>query len=448
MAAKIVFIGAGSFVFTRAIVRDITKFANLGGAEITLMDIDKGRLEMARQCCRKILDVRDSKIKLNVTMNRKEALKGANVVITTILCGGTEIWKHDVLIPKKYGIDLVVGDTRGPSGIFRALRTLPEMLRICEDVRKICPNALFLNYTNPMAMLCNGMQQMYPDLAITGLCHGVQHTATKLAQWLGLAYEDIDYTCAGINHMAFFTEFKHKNKDLYPKLKKLVVTDKKVYNNEQVRNEMFLALGYYMTESSGHSSEYNWWFRKRKDLIKKHCTTGTCGNPGHHAFVLKLYQGKNKTWKKDLSKWLNQTEKEFKEYAARKPIEYASSIISAWMGGEPFCFNGNVQNTNLITNIFKNSCVEVPVHASRNKLRPTCVGDLPIQTVPLVSLSATVETMAIEGALKGDAGLIYQAIANDPLTAAVLSLAEIRKMVAEMFKQNKSYLPQFKNVKL
>ncbi|MCA1810205.1 MAG: alpha-glucosidase/alpha-galactosidase [Lentisphaerae bacterium] len=448
MSAKIVFIGAGSFVFTRAIVRDMTRFANLHDARIVLMDISPDRLEMARQCCRRILDVSGSKIKLAVTGDRQAALKDADVVITTILCGGTDIWKHDVLIPKKYGVDLVVGDTRGPSGIFRMLRTLPEMLRICADIRRLCPQALLLNYTNPMAMLCHGMQREFPDLNITGLCHGVQHTAAKLAGWLGLGHDDVDYTCAGINHMAFFTEFKQGHRDLYPRLRKLVATDKKIYNDGQVRNEMFLALDYYMTESSGHSSEYNWWFRKRPDLIKKYCTTGTCGNPGQHAFVLKLYQAKDKTWRTDLRRWLNQSEQEFREYVARTPVEYAAGIVSAWAGGAPFCFNGNVPNHGLISNVFQNACVEVPVHAGRRKLRPTCIGDLPVQLVPLVSLSATVEHMAVTGALQGDARLVCQAIAHDPLTASVLSLAEIRKMTAEMFKRNRAFLPGFRKMEL
>lgn len=448
MSAKIVFIGAGSFVFTRQIVRDIVSFEKLNDAEIALVDINESKLEMARECCEKIIEYKDAKAKLTVTTDRQKALKGADAVICTILRGDVNVWKHDILIPKKYGVDLVVGDTRGPSGVFRALRTLPEMLNICADIRKLCPNALFLNYTNPMAMLCHGMQKEFPDLNITGLCHGVQHTAAILAGWLGLKYEDIDYTCAGINHLAFFTELRHKGKDLYPKLKRKVATDKKVYNEGQVRNEMFMALGYYMTESSGHSSEYNWWFRKRDDLIKKYCTDGTCGNPGEHAFVLNLYLEKKKTWKKEFAAWLNQGDEGFREYVARKPVEYASSIINAWVGGAPFRFNGNVQNTGLVKNIVQDACVEVPVLASRNKLEPICVGDLPIELTPLLTLSAINETMAIEGALKGDASLVYKSIAHDPLTASVLSLAEIREMVKEMFKKNKNYLPSFKKVNL
>ncbi|MHC4871465.1 MAG: alpha-galactosidase [Planctomycetota bacterium] len=452
MAKKIVFIGAGSFGFTRALVKDILTFDLIKNSEIALVDINKERLEMARQCCQKLIDAAGTKTKLTVTTDRKKALKGANAVLTTILCGDTKVWQHDILIPKKYGVDINVGDTRGPAGVFRALRTLPEMLGICQDIRKLCPNAILLNYTNPMAMLCQGMQREFPDLAISGLCHSVQGTAKMLARWVGLKYEDIDYKCAGINHLAFYTEFKHKNSDLYPKLKKAVETNKEIYNEEQVRNEMFLALDYYVTESSGHNSEYNWWFRKRSELIKKYCTRGTGWNPGHHAYVLNHYVNRKNTWRKDYKEWLkipelNDPEK-IKEYFSKRPIEYASNIINAWVGGEPFEFNGNVPNTSIITNIQEGACVEVPVLASRNRLQPIHVGDLPIQLTALMGLSAANETMAIEGALTGDAGLIYQSIAHDPLTASVLSLAEIRKMVSEMFKKNKKYLPKFKKVKL
>lgn len=452
MAKKIVFIGAGSYGFTRELVRNILYFDNLKDTEIALVDINRSRLEMARKCCQRIVDLKGTKNRITVTTERKKALKNADAVICTILCGDVDVWKYDITIPKKYGVDINVGDTRGPSGIFRMLRTLPEMLNICKDIKKLCPNALFLNYTNPMAMLCHGMQKEFPELAISGLCHSVQGTAAMLARWGGLNPGDVDYVCAGINHLSYFIKLTHKNKDIYPKLKKAVLTNKKIYNAEQVRNEMFLALGYYVTESSGHNSEYNWWFRKRQDLIKKYCTKGTYWNPGEYAFILKAYTKRKKTWHKDCDKWLKSPQlnkpEEIKKYLEQEPMEYASNIINAWTGGAPFQFNGNVPNTGLITNIPQDVCVEIPVMASRNKLQPIYVGDLPLQLTPLMSISATIEKMSVEGALSGDAELIYQAIAHDPLTASVLSLIEIKKMVAEMFKQNRKFLPHFKKINL
>ncbi len=451
MSVKIAFIGAGSFGFTRTVVKDILTFAGLADAEIALMDINAARLEMARQCCRKIVDAGGYPARIKTYRDRRRALDGADAVIVTILCGSTDVWQHDILIPKKYGVDICVGDTRGPSGIFRALRTIPEMLAICGDMARLCPGAILLNYTNPMAMLCHAMQTEYPQLAISGLCHSVQGTAGMLAKWIKLRPEDVDYVCAGINHMAWYLKFESAGKDLYPRLRQAVRNDPAIRHHEQVRNEMFLALGYYPTESSGHHSEYNWWFRKRPDLIKRHCTRGTGWNPGTHAYILKSYLKRNTTWQKDLRAWLAHPDwRDPEKTAARlqRGHEYAASIIHAWTGGPLFRFNGNVPNAGVITNLPQGACVEVPVLASRRRLQTMHVGDLPKAVLSLTALSANNEMLAVAGALQGDARLVYQAIANDPLTAAVLSLAEIKKMTAEMFAKNRRHLPAFKSTGL
>jgi alpha-galactosidase len=213
---------------------------------------------------------------------------------------------------------------------------------------------------------------------------------------------------------------------------------------------MFLAMDYYVTESSGHNSEYNWWFRKRRDLIKKHCTSGTNWNPGHYAYILGEYRKRDKDWKSSFKRWINDPEWKNPEKVAQKLArghEYASYIINAWLGNELFRFNGNVLNTGrAIPNLPPDCCVEIPVLASRLNMQSMFVGDLPRQVVPLTSLNATCETMAVEAALTGNPRLVYQAIASDPLTAAVLSLSEIREMVNAMLKQNKPYLPQFKKI--
>ena len=221
-------------------------------------------------------------------MDRAEALEGADAVLVTILAGGIDVWRHDIEIPKKYGVDINIGDTRGPSGIFRALRTIPVMLDIARDMERLCPDALLLNYTNPMAMLCRAMQREAP-IQLTGLCHSVQGTAEMLASWIGAPMDEITYTCAGINHMAWYLKYEWNGKDAYPLIRKAITERPEVYNEEQVRNEMFLRLDYYVTESSGHNSEYNWWFRKRPDLIEKYCTHGTGWNPGEYAYILTLY---------------------------------------------------------------------------------------------------------------------------------------------------------------
>jgi alpha-galactosidase len=440
--ARIVFIGAGSLGFTRGLVRDLLTFDRMSDATIVLMDIDKERLEFSQKAVQSIIDRGGYKAKIEATLNRKKALKGADAVLCTILAGDVSVWQHDILIPKKYGVDTNVGDTRGPSGIFRALRTIPVMLDICRDIEKICPNALMLNYTNPMAMLCRAMQRE-TSVQVTGLCHSVQGTASMLAGWIGAPYEEISYTCAGINHLAWYLDFKWNGEDAYPLIQK-AVRKKKIYKEEIVRNEMFIAMDYYVTESSGHNSEYNWWFRKRPDLIEKYCIDGTGWNPGAYAYILDEYRKAGRTWKKEVKQWF----KEGAPFDLERGMEYAAYIINARLGGEPFKFNGNVPNTGLIPNLPEGACVEVPVLADKEGLSPMHVGELPIQLAALNNVVVATEEMAVEAALTGDAKLLYQAIALDPLTAAVLSLDEIRRMVKEMLRKNRSYLPQFKDSSL
>ena len=450
MPAKIVFIGAGSLGFTRSLVRDCLTFPTMRDAHIVLVDIDPERLRMAKASCRRIVSVGQYPARITATTDRRKALKDADAVLTTILSGGVDVWQHDILIPKQYGVDINVGDTRGPSGIFRALRTIPEMLAICRDIEALCPQAVMLNYTNPMAMLCQAMQKT-TRVNVTGLCHSVQGTAAMLAGWAGVPADEVDYVCAGINHLSWYLSFTHQGRDLYPALRRRVRTDKAIYNAEQVRNELFMAFDYYVTESSGHNSEYNWWFRKRPELIEKYCTHGTNWNPGKHAYILEAYAGRTTRWKRDIRDWINQDAwnhpRQRKQLLARGG-EYASRIIDAWLGGGLFRFNGNVPNTGIIPNLPQNACVEVPVFANRRGFNPTYVGPLPPQLAALNNVSVAVEEMAVEAALTGNPEMAFHAVAYDPLTAAVLSLAETRKMVQEMLIRNRDHLPQFRNVKI
>jgi alpha-galactosidase len=421
-------------------VRDILTFPLLEDATLTLMDVDPERLEFAQKSCQRIVDMGNYPATVEATMDRAEALRDADAVLVTILAGGVDVWRHDIEIPKKYGVDINIGDTRGPSGIFRFLRTAPVMLSIAHDMERYCPGATMLNYTNPMAMLCRVMQRE-TDIQLTGLCHSVQGTAMMLAKWIGAPYDEITYTCAGINHMAWYLRYEWNGEDAYPLIRQAVTERPEVYNEEIVRNEMFLHLDYYVTESSGHNSEYNWWFRKRPDLIEKYCTHGTGWNPGEYAYIVKEYEKRGNTWKEEAKRW----------FAADHPIslerghEYAAYIINALQGGDPFEFNGNVPNTGLVTNLPLGACVEVPVWASKKGLEAVHVGALPPQCALLTSLSASIEEMAVEGAVTGDPRMIYHAISADPLTAAVLSLAEIKTMVNEMFEYNRPYLPEFKH---
>jgi alpha-galactosidase len=437
---KIAFIGAGSLNFTKNLVRDILTFPLLEDTIIALMDINTERLDLIRNSVAKLIETGKYPARLIATLDRAEALKDADVVLTTILSGDTEVWKHDIEIPKKYGVDINIGDTRGPSGIFRFLRTLVPMLDIVRDMEKYCPDAVLLNYTNPMAMLCGALQRL-TKITVTGLCHSVQGTAKMLAGWIGAPFNEIYYTCAGINHQAWYLEYKWNGKDAYPLIYKAITERPEIYNEEIVRNEMFLHLGYYVSESSGHNSEYNWWFRKRPDLIEKYCTHGTGWNPGEYAYILKEYQRTEQTWK-DIVK-----EEYARQLTARdleRGFEYAAFIINALKGGTPFMFNGNVPNTKLITNLPDGSCVEVPVYVDKAGFHPIHVGALPPEIALLTQLSSGIEELAIQAVLTGDPAAVYHAIAYDPLTAAVLSLAEIKEMTNELFAQNMEYLPQFK----
>lgn len=438
--AKIAFIGAGSFGFTRGLVRDVLTFPLMEDATLALMDIDKERLEFSTKAVKRIVSEGNYPAKVVATTSRKKALEGADAVLCTILAGDVDAWQHDILIPMKYGVDTNVGDTRGPSGIFRALRTIPAMVDICKDMEALCPAAILLNYTNPMAMNCRAMQRQ-SSIQVSGLCHSVQGTAMMMANWIGAPYEEIDYVCAGINHLSWFIKYEWKGQDAYPLIRQ-AMKSKKVYNEEQVRNEMFLAMGYYVTESSGHNSEYNWWFRKRPELIEKYCTHGTGWNPGEYAYILKEYRDRKRTWKKSIKDWLADPN----AVDLKRGHEYAASIINAYLGGDAFEFNGNVPNTGLVTNLPEDCCVEVPVVANRRGLNPIHVGALPLQCAALTGINALIEEMAVEASITGNPELVYQAICHDPLTAAVLSLAEIRKMVKAMFKKNRQYLPQFKTI--
>jgi alpha-galactosidase len=437
---KIAFIGAGSLGFTAGLVRDILTFPRLADATIALMDIDPERLEFARQATLKLIAAGNHPAKVVATLDRREALTGADVVLTTILAGSTEVWRYDIEIPKKYGVDINVGDTRGPSGIFRFLRTLPPMLEIVGGMEKYCPNAVLLNYTNPMAMLCGALQRS-TSIPVTGLCHSVQGTAEMLARWIGAPFSEVTYTCAGINHQAWYLNYRWKGEDAYPLIHQAVTGRPEVYNEEIVRNEMYLHLGYYVTESSGHNSEYNWWFRKRPDLIEKYCIHGTGWNPGEYAYILKEYQEREATWKGLVKERLNAP---LAPADLARGHEYAAYIIHALLGGEMFTFNGNIPNTGLVTNLPQGACVEVPVLVDKAGFHPIHVGALPPECALVTQLNSGIEEMAIAGALTGDPLLIQRAIYNDPLTAAVLSLAEIKAMVSEMFEQNRAYLPQFK----
>ncbi len=429
---KIVILGAGSFNFTRAISRDIFTFPALADSHIVLVDIPEGEKYMTSslKIIEKTIAQGNYPATVEATLDRRAALKDADAVIITIRNDTSiPVWEKDLSIPKKYGVDAVIGDTRGPSGIFRFLRSAPVFKAFAEDIRELCPNALVLNYTNPMCMVTSYLRHL--GIEATGLCHSVQGTSAMLAKWIGADMKDVTYRCAGINHQAFFLEFKVNGVDAYPQILK-AAENPEIYKKEAVRIEMMKGLGYFVTESSGHNSEYNAWFRKRDDLIDRYI-------PDTYANSVRIITDRNNTRDKQMEDILAQ---ETIQLARGK--EYAAYILNAVMGdGEMFEFNGNVPNTGLITNLPSGVTVEVPILATKTGLRPIFVGDLPRQIAALNTVNAQCEELAVEGCLAGDKEMIFHAIVNDPLTAAVCSLAEIRKLTDEMFTANKDALPMF-----
>ena len=434
---KITFIGAGSVGFTNKLVKDIATFPAFRDAHICLMDNNEYRLNKIGQCIERIKTEMSVDFIITKTLDRRESLKGADAVICTVFNGDVDIWRHEIEIPKKYGVDINVGDTRSVSGIFRALRNIPLMLDICKDIEEICPNAILLNYTNPMSMLCKAMQT-YTNVDVTGLCHSVQGTSMMLAEWAQVPYDELDYTCVGINHMAFFTKLEHKGIDLYPILKEKIKKPD-IYNQEKVRNEIFKTFGYYITESSGHNSEYTPWFRKRPDLILKYCSPeGSNWNPGEYAYSLKLRQDP-KRFDNLFKEWMDAPlDKE-------RGHEYAANILNARMGDlTPFTFNANIINNGSVENLPFDACVEIPVVATKDGYERRFQGKLPAAAAIMVSNTASIENLVVDAWKNKSKEMVYQAVSLDPLCSAVLSLEEIKNMCDEIFEMNREYLGDYK----
>ncbi|MGN1345916.1 MAG: alpha-glucosidase/alpha-galactosidase, partial [Eubacteriales bacterium] len=385
----------------------------------------------AKKIIQKTIDQGHYPATVEATFDRREALRDADCVLITLRNDLTvDAWAKDLTIPKKYGVDVHIGDTRGPSGIFRFLRSAPAFEAICSDIRELCPGALVLNYTNPMCMCTSYMR--HKGVEVTGLCHSVQGTAAMLARWIGADLQNVTYRCAGINHQAFFLDYRVNGEDAYPAIRQ-AAEKPEIYRQEAVRIEMMKGLGYFVTESSGHNSEYNAWFRKRQDLIDRYI-------PDSYAGSIRIITERNQKRDAEMENILAQ-----KEISLARGNEYAASIINAVLGdGTPFVFNGNVPNTGLISNLPQDVIVEVPVTASKNGLLAAHVGALPRHLAALNTVNAQCEELAVEGCLAGDREMICHAVLNDPLTAAVCSLEEIRRLTDEMFEANRDALPMFR----
>lgn len=429
---KIAFIGAGSVVFTLNLLGDILTFPELAESEIALMDIDDERLRIAEIMARKVADSLGAHPKITAYSERKAALDGADYVINTIQVGGYPSTVIDFDIPKKYGLRQTVADTMGIGGIFRALRTIPVMLDMCHDMETVCPDTTFLNYVNPMAMNTWAVSQA-TRIKSVGLCHSVQGTAWQLAHYMDIPLKELSYRCAGINHMAFYLELKHNGQDAYPLLRE-AAQKHEVWERDPVRFELFQRLGYFVTESSEHSAEYNQFFirRDRPDLIN------------HFRIPLDEYirrcQEQIAWWQKMRQQLLDGTADLHPELSG----EYAALIIHSQETNTPRVVYGNVLNDELITNLPQGSCVEVPCLVDACGIQPTRVGTLPPQLTALQMSNVSVQGLVVEAVLTGKKEHVYHAAMFDPHTSAELTLDDIHHLVDDLFEAHGEIIPQMK----
>jgi len=428
---KITFVGAGSTVFARNLIGDILSYPELQQSEIVLFDIDAERLATSEIVARRLVEARQAPTKITTTTDRREALTGADYVLLMIQVGGYKpATVVDFEIPKKYGLRQTIADTLGIGGIMRGLRTIPVILDICRDMEELCPNALLMNYVNPMAMLCWAVDRA-TSIKYVGLCHSVQGTAADIAHDIGVPLEEINFRCAGINHMSFYLEFERNCVDLYPAIHRVYEEGRQPMGN-LVRYEMLKRLGYFVTESSEHFSEYVPWFikRDRPDLIDN--------------FNIPLDEYPRRCIDQ-IAGW----EKTRAEYEAgadvqlKRTNEYASTIIRSMETGIASIINGNVGNHGLIANLPEGCCVEVPCVVDKNGIQPTTIGTLPPHLAALMQTNVNVQALTVEAALTGKREHIYHAAMLDPHTAAELDLDQIWHLVDDLIEAHGSWLPTY-----
>lgn len=434
---KVVMLGAGSG-FTQPLCTDVLSIPGLAGGEIALVDIDAERLELAQALIERIVDTmgKSDSWRVTATTDRRHALVGADYLVNCIEVSGTRAVRFDNDIPLKYGVDQCIGDTIGPGGLMKALRTTPVVIDVLKDAEELCPRALVLNYTNPMSIICLAAARA-STMQVVGLCHSVQGTGHLLAKHAGVPYAEMRWKCAGINHLAWFTELMHDGRDLYPRLfEKAEDPESEFYQGDPIRCDMMLHFGAFITESSGHLSEYLPYYRKRKDLLERYARSG--------------YRGESSFYANNWPDWRrNRDEKRLKlirgeeEIRIQRSWEYASRIIEAHQTNQPFVIHGNVMNHGFIDNLPQGECVEVPVMIDHNGFNPCRFGALPPQMASLCRSNMAMIELAATAALEKSREAAYHSLMLDPLTAAVCSPAEVRQMVDELIDSQLDLLPGF-----
>ncbi|UCC88313.1 MAG: alpha-galactosidase [Anaerolineales bacterium] len=430
--AKVAIIGAGSIVFCKTLMLDIMATEGLEDTEFALMAPSTTRTSQVEAFARRVIQANGLPATVWKTTDRREAVKDADYVITTFQVAGVKGFEYDYQIPLKHGVDQCIGDTLGPGGVFRAQRQIPVMLDLARDMEEVCPDALILQYVNPMAMVCWALGTT--NVRFVGLCHGVQTTLDLISGYVGVPKEKIDYLCAGINHMGWFLKLEHNGQDLYPTLRENFEKPE-YYVNEKVRGEVFRHFGYIMTESTGHLAEYVPWFRKNQKALDLYCDEPAFGGESGAYYNWCKYVA-NKYAERDI------LADEPSELPSRS-VEYGSYVIEAMQTGRTFQLNGNVINGGMITNLPPDCCAEGPMYVDRTGLHKTIVGDLPPQCAAMNLTNVNVQRLAVEAAITGDPEHLVHACALDPLTGAVLTLKEIRDMCSEMLEVQSRWLPQF-----
>jgi alpha-galactosidase len=435
--AKVTFIGAGSTVFAKNLMGDILSFPELAKSTLTLFDVNQERLETSKIVAEKVAAAVGAKPKIEITTDRKKALKNADYAINMIQVGGYKpSTVIDFEIPKKYGLRQTIADTLGIGGIMRALRTIPVLLDMQRDMEKVCPDVVHLNYFNPMAMNIMALRRASPIMSV-GLCHSVQGTAEQLAGDIGVPIEEINYICAGINHVAFYLKFERDGEDLYPKIAEVARRNNKDIPkrwddlSDVVRYEMFRRLGYFVTESSEHFSEYSPWFIKDKhpELIEE--------------FEIPLDEYPRRCVNQ-IARW-EQVKKEMEDPSSTLEVhrshEYGSLIIHSMETGNPRVVYGNVPNDGLIDNLPSMAIVEVPCLVDKSGLQPTKIGNIPPHLAALMQTNINVQNLTVEAILTGKREHIYHAAMLDPHTSAELTLDQIWNMTDELLDAHGEYIP-------
>ncbi len=439
---KIVFVGAGSTVFAQNLLTDILSLPDLSHSEIMLYDIDHDRLQTSALVANRIQAQLTTSALISTSLDLRQALDEADYVITMFQIGGYEpSTVIDFEIPKRYGLRQTIGDTLGIGGIMRAIRTIPVMLQLAKEMEVLCPDALLLNYVNPMAMLCWAINESSKVQTI-GLCHSVQHTAAQLSGDLEIPESDLDYVAAGINHMSFFLKLEkvaeQGNIDLYPQLRERAkgqIPLRKVSNtvalSDAVRYEVFRRTGFFVTESSEHFAEYVPWFIKsgREDLLDE--------------FLIPLDEYPRRC-EEQIAEWdslRDKLENPDTKFEPRKSNEYGAGIIHSMETGQERTFNGNVMNTGLITNLPTEACVEVPCVVNGSGIQPQTIGKLPPHIAAIIQTNINVQSLTVRAVLEKNKDHIYHAAMLDPRTSAELSLEQIWSLVDEMIQAHGEMIP-------